>query len=54
MFLSNFAWRKYEGNIGEALEQELNLCDEVETVSECIYLDDRVSAGEGCEASVTA
>ena len=29
-------------------------CDEVETVREFTYLDDRVSTGEECEAAVTA
>ena len=36
------------------MEQEPKLCDEVETVSEFTYLGDRVSAGGGCEAVVTA
>ena len=36
------------------MEQEEKLCDEVETVSEFTYLGDRVSAGGGCEAAVTA
>ena len=35
------------------MEQEVKLCDEVETISEFTYLGDRVSAG-GCEAAVTA
>ena len=30
----NFACRKCDGNIGEAVKQEETLCDEVETVSE--------------------
>ena len=42
-----------EGNIGEAVEQEEKLYDEVETVREFTCLDDRVSAGGGCEAAVT-
>ena len=46
--------QKCEGNIGEAVEQEVKLCDEVETVSELTYLGDRVSAVGGCEAAVTA
>ena len=29
------------------MEQEVKLCDEVETVSEFTYLGDRVSAGGG-------
>ena len=36
------------------MEQEVKLCDEVETVSEFTYLGDRVSAGVGFEAAVTA
>ena len=36
------------------MEQEVKFCDEVETVSEFIYLGDRVSISEGCEAAVTA
>ena len=36
------------------MEQEVKLCDEVETVSEFTCLGDRVSAGGGCEAAVTA
>ena len=49
-----FSCRKCEGNIGEAVEQDEKLCDEVETVLEFTYLGDRVSAGGGCEAVVTA
>ena len=30
------------------------LCDEVEAVQEFTYLGDRVNAGGGCEAAVTA
>ena len=44
------AYRKCEGNIGE----EETLCDEVETVRVVTYLGDRVSAGGGCVAAVTA
>ena len=36
------------------MEQEDKLCDEVETVREFPYLRDRVNAGVGCEAAVTA
>ena len=36
------------------MELEERLCDEVETVGEITYLGDRVSAGGGCEAAVTA
>ena len=53
-FSRNVTYRKCEGNIGEAVEQEENLCDEVETVSEFTYLGERVSASGGCEAAVTA
>ena len=53
-FQSNFTCRECEGSIVEAVEQEEKLCDEVETVREVTYLGDRVSAGGGCEASVTA
>ena len=35
------------------MEQEVKLCDEVETVGEFKYVGDRVSAGGGCEAAVT-
>ena len=38
----------------ETVEQEVKLCDEVKTLTEFTYLDDRVSAGGGCEAAVTA
>ena len=54
MFLRNLTCRKCEGNIGEAVEQEENVCDAMETVKKSKYLGDRVSAGGGCEASVTA
>ena len=50
----HFSCRKCDGNIGEAVEQEEILCDEVETMREFTYLGDRVSAGAGCEAAVTA
>ena len=36
------------------MEQEVRLCDEVETVREFTYLGNRVSAGGGSEAAVTA
>ena len=50
----NITCRKCDGNIGEAVEQEENLCDEEETVWDVTYLGDRVSAGGGCEPTVTA
>ena len=53
MFSSNLTQRKCEGNIGEAVEQEEKLCNEVETVKEFTYPGDRVSSGRVCEASVT-
>ena len=46
-FSGNFIFRKCEWNIGEAVEQEERLCDEVKTVRQFTYLGDRVSAG-GC------
>ena len=52
-FSRNFACRKCEWNIGEALEQEEMLCDEVEAVSEITYIGDRVNASGGCEAAVS-
>ena len=51
--LNKFYIKKCEGNIGEAVEQEVKLCDEVETASKLTYLGDWVSAGGGCEAAVT-
>ena len=53
-FSINFTCRMCEGNIGEAVEQEVRLCDEVETVSEYTYLGGRVSASGGCKTVVTA
>ena len=50
----NFTCRKCEGNIGQAVDQDETLCDEVETAKEFTYLGDRMSAGGGCEAAVTA
>ena len=35
------------------MEQEVKLCEEVETLCEFTYLGDRVSAGGGREAAVT-
>ena len=37
----NNTCRKCERNIRETVEQEVELCDEVETVSEFIYLSGR-------------
>ena len=53
-FSMNFKCRKCDGNIVEAVEQEEKLCDEVKTVRELKYIDDKVSEGGGCEAAVTA
>ena len=53
-FSRSFTCRKCEANIGEAVKQDEKLCDKVETVREFAYLSDRVSAGGGCEAAVTA
>ena len=50
----NLICRKCEGNIGEAVEQEKKLCDEMITEWEFTYPCDRVSAGGGCENAVTA
>ena len=50
----NLACRKCDGNIGEAVEQEVKLCVDVETVSELTYLCIRVIAGGGWQAAVTA
>ena len=36
------------------MELKVKLCDELETVSGFTYIGDRVSAGGGCEADVTA
>ena len=41
----NFACKKCESNIGEAVEQEEKMCDEVETVRKFTYLGERVSTG---------
>ena len=54
MFSRKIACRKCKGNIEETVGKEVKLCDEVETVREFTYLGDRVSAGGGCEAAVTA
>ena len=51
-FSRNIKCKKCEWNIGEAVEQGVKLRDEVET--EFSYLGDRVRAGGGCEAVVTA
>ena len=53
-FSINLACIKYKGNIGEAVEQEEKLCDEVKTIREFTYLGNNVNAGGGCEAVVTA
>ena len=50
-FSRNYPCRMCEENIGGTVEK---LCDVVETVWRFAYHDDRVSAGGGCEAAVTA
>ena len=50
----NVTCSKCERNIREAVEQEVKLCDEVETVREFTYPGERVSAGGGYEAAVIA
>ena len=52
--LHKFYVRTCVGNVGEVVEHEEKSCDEVETVREVTYLDDRVCAGGECEAAVTA
>ena len=52
--LWKFCFLRRRGNLGEAVEQEEKLCNEVETVREFAYLGDRVSTSGGCEASVTS
>ena len=54
MFSRNLKCRKCVGSIGEAVEQEERLCDEVGTAREFTYHGDRVSASRGCETAVTA
>ena len=49
----NLTYIKCEGNIGEAVEQEEKLCDEVEIVRKFTYHGDRVSAG-GCQTAVNS
>ena len=53
VFMKFCMLKVHEGNIGEAVEQEEKLCDEVETVREFTYLGDRVSVVGGSEAAVT-
>ena len=53
-FSINSTCKKCKANIGDTVEQEEKSCDEVESVREFTYLGDRVSAGGGSEASVTA
>ena len=53
-FSRNFACKECDGNIGEAVEQEVRLFDKVKTVEEFTYIGNRVSAGGGCVAAVSA
>ena len=50
----NFIKHQNRAITGERVAARAALCDEVETVMEFTYLSDRVSAGGGCEAAVTA
>ena len=43
-FSRNFTCNKCEGDIGESVELEERLCDEMETVMKFSYLDDRMIA----------
>ena len=52
-FSRNFTCRTFVGNIGEAVEQEEKLCDEVVTVRGFTYLSNWVSVCGGCEPAVT-
>ena len=53
-FPGNLTCRQCEWNIGEAVEQEEKLCDEVEKVREFTHHGDRVKDAGRCEAVVTA
>ena len=44
--------RKCQGNIGEAVGKEKELCDEMESVGELTYQGDNV--GGGCQVSVNS
>ena len=44
-FSRTFTCRKYGGNIGEAVEQEERLCDEMETASEFTYYSINIVTG---------
>ena len=46
-------YKKCDENNGEAVEMKENISDEVETVPQCTYLDERVSAGGECETAVS-
>ena len=52
--LRKFCLQEMSHKMLESVEQEERQCDEVETVREVTYFGDRVSAGGGCEAAVTA
>ena len=54
MFSRSIICKKCEENAGEAVRHEEKLCNEVETVREFTYLDDRVRAGGVYEAALTA
>ena len=53
-YTRDYTCSKCEGNMGEAVEQEVKSCDKVETVREFTNLGERVSEGGGCETVVAA
>ena len=53
-FSRNYDSWKCEINIGEAVEQEENVFNEVKTARIITYLRNRMSEGGRCEAAVTA
>ena len=54
MFKKHFACRTCEDNVGEVVEQEAKLCNELEAVRELTYLFDSVGSGGGFDAAVIA
>ena len=51
---TRFPCRKFEGHIGEAVDQDKELYDKMENLREFTYLGVWMSVGCGCEAVVTA
>ena len=51
-FPRKLAGRKSERNIGNAVEQEEKIYNEVETAREIAHLGDRLSAGGGWKAAI--